>query len=109
ARVCLPTLSVFATGVALLLAGPASRGTLTPLHKVSFIVWLVFVAPHVLGHLLELPGALRSDRHEGRAWDDHGSGRAARALSLAAVLVGGLVLALLVESQFGLWSHVQHH
>jgi hypothetical protein len=107
--VVLSTIVVFASGVALLLAGPGSRGTLTPLHKASFIVWLVFVAPHVLGHLVELPSALRSDRVAGRPWDDHGSGRAARAITVAGALVGGLVLALLVESQFGPWSHVHHH
>jgi hypothetical protein len=107
--VVLSTVVVFASGVALLLAGPASRGTLTPLHKVSFIVWLVFVAPHVLGHLLELPGALRAEGVARRPWDDHGSGRAARAISVAGALVGGLVLALLVESQFGAWSHFHHH
>ena len=107
--VVLSTVVVFASGVALLLAGPTSRGTLTPLHKVSFIVWLVFVAPHVLGHLVELPSALRADRVAGHPWDDHGSGRAARAISVAGALVGGLVLALLVESQFGAWSHIHHH
>ena len=107
--VVLSTIVVFATGVALLLAGPGSRGTLTPLHKASFVVWLVFVAPHVLGHLVELPGALRADRSAGRPWDDHGSGRAARTITVAGALVGGLVLALLVESQFGAWSQAYQH
>ena len=40
--VVLSTLVVFASGVALLLAGPGSRDTLTPLHKVSFFVWVAF-------------------------------------------------------------------
>jgi hypothetical protein len=107
--VVLSTLVVFASGVALLVAGPGSRGTLTPLHKVSFIVWIAFTGLHVLGHLAELPAALRADRGAGASWDDHGSGRGARALLLTSALVGGLVLALLVQSRFGLWSHVHHH
>lgn len=107
--VVISTIVVLASGVALLLAGPGSRGTLTPLHKVSFIVWLVFTGLHVLGHLVELPAALRADRGAEGSWDDYGGGRGARALSLAGAVVGGLVLALLVESQFGLWSELHRH
>jgi hypothetical protein len=107
--VVLSTVVVFASGVALLLAGPGSRGTLTPLHKVSFIVWVAFTGLHVLGHLAELPAALRAGSQSRGSWDDHGSGRGARALSLAGAIVGGLVLALLVESQFGVWAHFHHH
>jgi hypothetical protein len=107
--VVLSTVVVFASGVALLFAGPGSRGTLTPLHKVSFFVWLAFMGLHVLGHLAELPAALRAGGARSGSWDDHGSGRGARALSLAGALVGGLVLALLVESQFGAWSQFHRH
>jgi len=107
--VVLSTVVVFASGVALLFAGPGSRGTLTPLHKVSFIVWIAFTGLHVLGHLAELPAALRADGESRGSWDDHGSGRGARALSLAGAIVGGLVLALLVESQFEVWAHFHHH
>ena len=49
--VVLSTVVVFASGVALLFAGPASRGTLLPIHKVSFFVWVAFTALHVLAHL----------------------------------------------------------
>jgi len=107
--VVISTVVVFASGVALLFAGPGSRGTLTPLHKASFVVWLAFTGFHVLGHLAELPGALRRDLASRRPWDDGGAGRGARALSLAGAIVGGLVLALLVESQFGAWAHYHHH
>ena len=87
--VVLSTVVVFASGVALLFAGPGSRGTLTPLHKVSFFVWIAFTGLHVLGHLAELPAALRADGESRGSWDDHGSGRGARALSLAGAIVGG--------------------
>ena len=52
---------MLATGVWLLLAGPSVRDTVLPLHKASFIVWLVVTGLHVLGHVLELPGALRRE------------------------------------------------
>ncbi len=107
--VVVTTVVVFASGVALLFVGPSARGTLTPIHKVSFVLWLAVTALHVLGHLVELPRALAADRNGARGWDDHGSGRGARALTLTGALVGGLVLALLVQSQFGAWAHYHHH
>src|SRR6516164_9842140 len=64
--VVLSTVVVFATGVALLLLGPSSRGSLLAIHKESFLVWLGLTAIHVLGHLLELPRALKTD-------DEHGT------------------------------------
>src|ERR1700761_7276541 len=48
------TAVVLATGVALLLIGPSSRGTLVLVHKVSFIVWVAVTAVHIAGHLPEL-------------------------------------------------------
>lgn len=104
--VVLSTLAVFATGVALLYVGPQHRSTLSMLHKGSFIIWVVVTGLHVLGHLVELPAALRGGAE--RPWDDHGSGRGARALLLAGALVAGLVLALLVQSQFGAWAGYHH-
>ena len=103
--VVLTTLAVFGTGVALLIVGPSGRGTLSELHKVSFFAWIAVTAFHVLGHLVELPRALRTER----TWDDHGSGRGARAIALAGALVAGLVVALLVEGQFGVWANFHHH
>jgi hypothetical protein len=60
--VVLTTIVVFASGVALLLIGPSSRGALLPVHKVSFIVWAVFTSVHVLGHLPEVLRALSGGR-----------------------------------------------
>ncbi len=58
--VVLSTLVVFATGVVLLLAGPGSRGTWLPIHKISFIVWVAATSLHVLGHLAGLPRVFRN-------------------------------------------------
>ncbi|MFI5005330.1 MAG: hypothetical protein ACHQE6_09990 [Solirubrobacterales bacterium] len=60
--VVLTTIVVFASGVALLLIGPSSRGALLPVHKVSFILWAVFTSVHVLGHLPEVQRALSGGR-----------------------------------------------
>lgn len=107
--VVISTIVVFGSGVVLLAAGPSARSTWFPIHKDSFFVWLAVTAVHVLGHLTDLPKALRADRRNGRPWNDYGSGTGARAITLAGALVGGLVLALLVEGQFGAWTSLHQH
>jgi hypothetical protein len=99
----LSTLAVFATGVILLLDGPGSRGRWLEIHKVSFIVWLVAMAPHVLGHLFELPPALSANRDTG--------GGAGRATALVAAVVGGAVIAVVLLPGFAAWTsaHFHHH
>lgn len=130
--VVISTVAVFATGVALLLAGPSSRDLLVPLHKASFIVWIAFTAIHVIGHIAEVPGAI-SLRYQGlaqgfaeateqlpgmrraaksalptdgvREWDAHGTGRAGRMLSLSAAITAGIVLAIASIAWYGPWLH----
>jgi hypothetical protein len=107
--VVLSTLVVFASGVALLFAGPSSRDALLPIHKISFIVWIPFTALHVLAHMPTLLRSLSSDYgrspnrtgHVGLSRDVNGRG--GRTLSLASALTLGLVLAILVIPQFGPW------
>jgi len=103
--VVISTVAVFASGVALLFAGPGSRDTLLPIHKVSFIVWVAFTALHVLAHLPRIPQALRADYGSSARLSGDVSGRAGRALSLAGALVAGLVIAVLVIPEFGPWLH----
>jgi hypothetical protein len=99
------TAVVFASGVALLLLGPSSRGLLLLVHKASFFVWIAVTAIHVLGHLSDLPRALKSKHEIQPELDGHGNGRAGRILSLSGALVAGLVLAILYVPQFGPWLH----
>ncbi len=99
------TVAVFASGVALLLVGPAHRGLLGPLHKITFIIWLGATGLHVLGHLVELPRALAGGARRERDWDDRGAGRGSRAVLVASAIAGGVILALVAQSQFGLWAH----
>ncbi|HUN79239.1 MAG TPA: hypothetical protein VMU32_09980 [Solirubrobacteraceae bacterium] len=126
--VVLSTVAVFATGVALLLLGPSSRGTLLLAHKASFIVWIVFTALHVLGHLPDLQRTLLGARTVRSAVLTHANGETAgrrngsparelmpqmprervggrpgRGLSLLAALGAGLVLALLLLPRFEPW------
>lgn len=116
--VVLSTLVVFGSGVALLFAGPSSRGTLFPIHKLSFFAWVALTAIHVLAHLPEVARSLRADygspaRLSGGAmqWSGALNGRAGRTLSLGGALVLGTVLAILVIPQFGPWlsAHHFHH
>ena len=104
------TLAVFATGVLLLVDGPGSRDQLLLWHKVSFIVWLVAMAPHVLGHLVELPAALRLRRNAGPTAMGGGAGRA---IALASAIAGGAVLAIVLLPDFAAWTaaagHFHHH
>ena len=109
--VVISTVVVFASGVALLFAGPSSRGTLLPVHKVSFIVWGAFFALHVLAHLPAIPRALRADYRRSPVLSQHPSGRTGRVLSLASALTAGAVVAIVLIPQFGPWLHAQnlHH
>jgi hypothetical protein len=96
---------VLASGVWLLLAGPRSRDTVLPIHKVSFIVWLAFTGLHILGHLRILPSALAAEYGRARPHVARGQGRAGRQLALAVALVAGIALALLLVPHFAPWQH----
>ena len=98
----LSTVSVFVTGVVLLFKGPADRNPLLLIHKVSFIVWIVFAALHVLGHLPGVGRSLRAGATAKRASSI--SGHAGRAIAMSGALVGGLVLAIVLIPDFGLWT-----
>jgi hypothetical protein len=97
------TLTVFATGVLLLDQGPASRGALLLLHKVSFIVWLGFTAVHVLGHLPGMGRELAAARLDG-GLRRSSPGAAGRWLALAGAVVGGVVLAVALLPDFAPWT-----
>lgn len=93
------TLLVLASGIALMVAGPSAKDTLLPIHKVGFIVWLFFMGVHVLGHVLELPCAVRADL--ARTADV--PGRTLRWMLLCVALVGGAGLGAWALSYAGTW------
>jgi hypothetical protein len=124
------TAIVFATGVALLLIGPSSRGTLLLVHKVSFICWVVVTAVHIAGHLPELVRFNRVSRQTRDELNELRSlvpgfggaaeapvnepiiGAAGRWLSVGTAVAFGLVLAAILLPDYGPWTGAQalfHH
>lgn len=95
--VVLTTVAVFATGVALLFAGPPSN-TLILVHKVSFIAWIVFMSLHVLGHLLELPRLASADWRRNGPREARLAGAGMRASVLTAAIAAGVALGFLALS-----------
>ncbi len=105
------TLAVLATGVALLFVGPESAGVLRELHKLSFIVWVASTALHVLGHLPDLQKTFLIERAGRFEYNQLAAGRTGRAISIAGVLLGGVVLAIVLIPHYGAWSQFEafHH
>lgn len=97
------TVALFATGVALLLAGEPN-GQLVFLHKASFIAWVALMTIHVLGHLLEVPRQALADwRRSGRR-EPRLAGAGPRAAVVAASLAAGGGIAALALSAAGSWG-----
>jgi hypothetical protein len=109
------TVVVFVTGVILLIVGPADRGSLVEIHKVSFIAWAVFFALHLLGHVFEMPTSLRAVRLAHGDLPGDLPGEAGRRIALIGALVAGVVLAVVLIPEFGAWTakgafpHHHHH
>jgi hypothetical protein len=51
--VVLSSVALLGTGVALIIIGPNRWRNLKDIHQASFIVWVVLMTVHVLGHILE--------------------------------------------------------
>jgi hypothetical protein len=113
--VVLSTVGVFVTGIGLLIVGPTDRNPMLLLHKVTFIVWVVFMSLHVLGHLPAMARALGiGGRGEAESVGTT-PGAAGRWIALTGAMVGGLVLALVLIPEFAAWTahsvflHHHHH
>jgi hypothetical protein len=100
------TLTVFVTGVALLVAGRRSDLVFN-LHKASFIIWIGCFAVHFFAHLPQTLRSLRTD------WSRSGrrqtAGSELRLGLLIGSLGGGLALALAVLSLITGWDGERHH
>lgn len=110
------TLTVFASGVVLLFEGPRDRATMLTVHKISFIVWVVFFGLHLLAHVPRLPRSLRAvdlgEREESELSAVLDRGSAGRWIALTGALVGGVVLAVALIPHFSVWTApgaVPHH
>ncbi len=88
------TVGLFATGVALLVVGPAG-GIVLGLHKASFAVWLVATGIHVLAHLRRVPDLVLADWRGRRVPRERAvRGTFLRQTLLAGTLVLGAILAI---------------
>jgi hypothetical protein len=109
--IVLTTILVFVSGLLLLFGGASSRDQYLELHKVSFIVWVVFTGIHVLAHLPGMPASLRAVAPASARGEITPGGRG-RTLALIGVLVGGVVLALVLIPDFASWTAagaIPHH
>jgi hypothetical protein len=99
------TLSLFGTGVALLIVGHGD-GTLNSLHGISFGVWGVVMIVHVLAYIAR---TLRvgTDDWRRRACDSVAGARTRRALVASAILIG-VALALATYSAQRAWLNHRH-
>ncbi len=111
--VVLTTVVVFVSGIVLMFEGPNHRNPALTIHKLSFIVWLVFMALHVLGHLAELPRSLRASRETREALPGLSSrprttglsyGARGRWVTIAGSTAAGVILALALIPSFGSWT-----
>lgn len=106
------TVVVFVSGILLLIEGPGSRDQLLTLHKVSFIVWLVFTGLHLLWHLPRFIRTLGAARADGEL-TGAAPGAKGRWITLVGALVAGLILAVALIPQFAPWTahsvFVHHH
>lgn len=105
--VILLTFAVFATGVALLLVGPALQSQLLFLHKASFLLWLAGMSVHVLWHLAETARLAPRDWIRRTRRDVRGAGL--RQWTIAVSLVCGLLLALMLVGRTASWLGLAGH
>jgi hypothetical protein len=107
--VVLSTVAVFASGVVLLLAGPGSRDPWVLIHKVTFFLWLGFMALHVLGHLLDLPRVFSTRRALLAGHEAVPRGGSGRAIALASTLLLGAALGIAAIADFAPWTQMHSH
>ncbi len=100
------TLVLLASGVALLLAGPAWSHELLFVHKASFVLWFFAMTVHVLGHLTEMARIAPRDWLRRTRRDVSGAGT--RQWLIAASLVSGALLGLATLSRIGPWLASAH-
>lgn len=90
--VILSSLAVLGTGLGLIAVGPGHREPLLTLHQASFVVWLVAMSAHVLGHILDGSRTTWRELRDPRAAPATRH-RRARTLVIALSLIAGVGLA----------------
>jgi hypothetical protein len=100
------TLTLFVSGVALIIVGHGG-GPLLQLHAVSFAVWGVLIAVHILAYLSRV---LRVGLADWRRDAAPGvAGNRSRRVALLGALLAGVILALATYSAQDAWLDHRHH
>jgi hypothetical protein len=99
--VVLTTVVVFASGIALLFVPHAERSQMLFLHKASFVLWFGAMAIHVLAHLLDTGRLASADFVAASRRQVRGAG--ARIWALAATLVLGVILGIVILPALSTW------
>jgi hypothetical protein len=97
------TLVVLGSGVALILARHELRSRLLFVHKASFVLWFGVMTVHVLGHIVETANLAPLDWL--RRTRSQVEGASARSWALAASLVVGCLLGLLMLAPTNHYRH----
>jgi hypothetical protein len=98
------TVIVFGSGVALAIAGSPHGSTLFAVHKVSFILWFIVAAIHILYYLARVPRLVGAD--VGASPKPRGpANRGLRFAVTAGALVVGLGLAVAFVPVARSWEH----
>ena len=102
------TVLVFASGVALVLAGSPHGSTLFAVHKASFILWFIVAAIHIVYYLVRVPRIVGAE--SGRPPRARGAAnRGLRFAALAGALVIGLALAVAFLPSAHSWEKKNPH
>lgn len=104
--VVLSTVAVLGTGI-VLLADHGRSGTWIGLHKASFVVWVVLMGLHFLGHLRDAAVGTGRDLRRAAA-DPARRGKALRWTAVGVSLLVGVGLAVAFTPAASSW-HVHHH
>jgi len=86
------TVLVFASGVALVISGTRNGNPFLAIHKVSFVLWLIVAAIHILYYLARIPRVLRAEVVPSRRRRRSAANRGLRFAALAGALVVGVGL-----------------
>ena len=97
------TVVLLASGVALVVGPHSLRHTLLFMHKASFVLWFGAMTIHVVGHLVETARLAPKDWVHRTRHDMAGAG--ARQWALAASLVAGVILGVVM---LGPAAHYRH-
>jgi hypothetical protein len=100
----LATLTLFGSGVAIILVGHGG-GPLLQIHAVSFAVWGVLIAIHILAYLARVA---REGPADWRRRADRVAGDRGRRAGLLAALLAGVILALATYSAQDSWLDHRH-